>query len=348
MRLSIHRASRRARAGFTLLEVTIVAALMAVMLYGAFTVVTRDTQLGESILHIGNVELRCQQMLFTLERELSDADGNEPLGVLGASLTATQTDKVEIGSTLGYPDQGILLVDRGTNKEERIRYESFQADQETLLLLERGIQGTNPGSHAFQAEVHWAGIAVPLDDQTPGQADLWDGRALVPGGSLFFVGDGTGFSYRKPVDPFGANDYLVEDDIQWGGDIHGVQTTDAWSCIYFQERLTLSEAAIGQDINNDGDEDDVFDIGQLRRRTWDTTDPNAQVLDLGLGPTGIFQERDNWGGDLDGDGFDDPILLWDPSTRQLHMSLFLIGRSESRATVRRVGSTVFLRNQFQS
>ena len=109
MRLSIQRASRRARAGFTLLEVTIVAALMAVMLYGAFTVVTRDTQLGESILHIGNVELRCQQMLFTLERELSDADGNEPLGVLGASLTATQTDKVEIGSTLGYPDQGILL-----------------------------------------------------------------------------------------------------------------------------------------------------------------------------------------------------------------------------------------------
>lgn len=90
---------------------------------------------------------------------------------------------------------------------------------------------------------------------------------------------------------------------------------------------------------------DVFDVGQLRRRTWDTTQPGVPGDDLGLGATIVLQEQCNWGGDLDADGFDDPIFLWNSETRELAIRLFVVNETvEGLPIVRRVEALAYLRN----
>jgi hypothetical protein len=90
---------------------------------------------------------------------------------------------------------------------------------------------------------------------------------------------------------------------------------------------------------------DVFEIGQLRRLIWDTSDP-SRVEELGLGPSNVIQERCNHGGDLDGDGFADPLFLWNAETNLLHVRLFLLGASRrDMPIVRKVESVLFLRNE---
>jgi len=137
--------------------------------------------------------------------------------------------------------------------------------------------------------------------------------------------------------------------LQWGHDLPGVQPLDGWACLVFVPRFTCDESSTNDDLNRDGDRVDVFDIGQIRRRVWDTTDPTAPPTDLGFGPTVVMQERDNWGGDLDGDGFDDPIFLWNRDSRRLHVRLFILGRTRTDVPiVRQVESLVFLRNEPES
>jgi hypothetical protein len=196
--------------------------------------------------------------------------------------------------------------------------------------------------------VLWASMADPIDLQTNPPQELWDGCALESTGPVFFRGDGTGFSYRVPVDPTNSipPNYLDGDQLRWGHTLNNVPSMDAWACLYYVASATFVEAATGDDVNRDGDTLDVFDIGQIRRRIWDTLDPANPPADLGLGPTNILQERCNWGGDLNGDGFDDPLFLWDEETRQLHMRLFILGRTNADLPiVRDVESLVFLRNE---
>ena len=60
----------------------------------------------------------------------------------------------------------------------------------------------------------------------------------------------------------------------------------------------------------------------------------------------MLQEQCNWGGDLDADGYDDPIFLWDKDRRQLRLRIFIIGRSvDDIPIVRKVESLMFLRNK---
>jgi len=99
-------------------------------------------------------------------------------------------------------------------------------------------------------------------------------------------------------------------------------------------------------VNHDGDETDVFDVGQIRAHTWDSADPAVPASDIGLGPASVLQERCNAGGDLDGDGFDDPIFLWDPARRRLHVRLYVLGRTGGEVpAVRKVESMIFMRNE---
>jgi hypothetical protein len=63
----------------------------------------------------------------------------------------------------------------------------------------------------------------------------------------------------------------------------------------------------------------------------------------------VLQERCNRGGDLDGDGFDDPLFLWDPMARRLHVRIFVLGNGvEEMPLVRRVESVIYLRNDPES
>jgi hypothetical protein len=212
----------------------------------------------------------------------------------------------------------------------------------------RGVDCSEQGGHSTQAEVLWAGVAEPLAQQVPPpDPKSYDGIALETEGPVYFRGYGTGFSYRVPVDPSKTKSYIVGHDLKWGAVVPGVGATLAgWSAIYYQPRTAFEESLFGNDLNGDGDAIDVFDVGQLRRVTWDTSQPDVPAFDVGIGPSAVVQERCNHGSDLDGDGYDDPLFLWNPWTNEFHVRLFLLASSrENEPIVRHVESVMFLRNE---
>jgi hypothetical protein len=302
---------------------------------------------SNSTMQITSVEDLSQQMLFRLEHELAAAAGAEPTFSLTAALAAGTVDAMAVSSTRGFPPRGELLLDRGTSLEERIGYRSL-ASLTSFGELTRALACTADANHAAANGVDhlWAGLAQPLDNQVdPGPSD-YDGIALEDERRVFFRGDGTGFSFRIPVDPDGNNNPLDGDDLRWGAVVPGVgPTTDGWMALVFEPKTVFEEAQHGDDLNKDGDTRDVFDVGQIRRWAWDSTDPDA-FEDLGLGPSQILQERCNRGGDLDGDGFDDPLFLWDAEQNLLHVRLYILGASRAdMPVVRKVESVLFLRNE---
>lgn len=336
----------RGRRGTTLIELLMSASILVVVLLSVFALVQRDSELSEATIGISDAETKAQTMLRRLEMELVHARGARPTATLTLDLSGAETGLVQVSSTAGFPDRGMLLLDRSNGSVERIAYDDL-GGATSFLNLSRGQQCTQANQHAQDSEVLWAALAEPIDLQTNPPASLWDGRSQEPTGTTFFRGDGTGFSYRVPVDPTGSvpPNYLVNGVVQWGAEIQDVGTTTGWQALVFEPRFTFDEAENGDDINRDGDRVDVFDVGQIRRRIWDSADPAVPAAEVGLGPTNVLQERCNWGGDLDGDGFDDPIFLWDTEARRLHVRLFVLGQSNQHsAVVRRVESMVFLRN----
>ncbi len=332
----------------SIIELTVASGIISIILLSSFALLERDSQLAHSTLGISVAEMKAQQMLRKIEGELSDVRGATLTAVVSSECGATQSTHLQVDSTLGFPDQGMLLVGRGTANEERIRYQGLNAAGRRFLGLARGQDCTTASTHPRWTDLIWIGLAEPIELQVNPPANLWDGVALEPTGPTFFRGDGTGFSYRDPVDPAGGTNYLNGNDIRWGAVVGGVPSTTGWQAIVYVPRFTVVEADTNDDINKDGDFDDVFDIGQLRRRTWDTANPGGPVLDVGLGPTNLLQERCNWGSDLDNDGFDDPMFLWDPIMKRLHIRLFVLGTGRSdMPIIRRVESMIFLRNHVQ-
>lgn len=338
---------RSGRAGALLLETLVAVSLFAIVLLSSMAMVESGRRFSGSTMQITTVEDLAQQMLFRMERELASATGAAPKFSLPLAFTAGETTSLTVSSTLGFPPRGTLLLDRGTAREERVDY--------TGIGGASLFQGLTRGTHCTSALEHpgndgsdhlWCGLAEPLADQNAPAASEYDGIALEQGQPVFFRGDGTGFSYRVPVDPSGGNNPLNGHDLFFGAELQGVgPSTDGWMAIVFEAAGTYEEAPTGDDVNHDGDTLDVFDVGQLRRLSWDTSDP-TRVDELGLGPTSVLQERCNHGGDLDGDGFDDPLFLWDAATNLLHVRLFLLGAARNdMPVVRKVESVMFLRNE---
>lgn len=342
--------ARRSRAGYSFLELSVSVTLFVVVLLSSLALIERDTQLSRSVLGIATVETMSQEMIFGIEQELANAQAESPVAVLSEGIDGQATELLRVDSTLGFPPSGILVLDRGTASEEWIRYEDLSADQTAFLRLERGVGCTAAQAHDWQSEALWSGLAEALFEQDSPPDGSWDGRAEDLAGGIFFRGLGTGVSYRIPVDPNytpgDIPDYLDGDELRWGQVIEGVGNEDGWAAIEFVPSWVFDEGATNDDINNDGDFNDVFDVGQLRRRIWNAWDPTDPIADLGLGPTAVLQERCNWGGDLDSDGFEDPIFCWDPEQRLLHLKLKVIGTSvDDMPVIRTVESTYFLRNE---
>jgi hypothetical protein len=337
--------THNARSGFSLIELTIASTLFALVVMSIVMLTARDDSQTKSSLAIGVAEMRAQQMLSKLEDELVHARGAAPKAVITSALASGDTAGLSVDSTLGFPSSGTLLVDRGNGALERLSYSMLDAGGTRFLGLVRGVQCTTAATHAPGADVLWCGLAEPILLQTNPPANLWDGRSRESTGPLYFRGDGAGFSYRVPVDPTGGTNFLVGGEVRWGATVAGNQIANGWASVWFEPVSVYSEAKFGVDLNNDGDTTDEFDIGQIRKRTWNTSDPTVVPSELGLGPTVIVQERCHWGRDLNHDGFDDPMFLWDAETRRLHVKLNVIGLSSTNAPVMRaVETTIFLRN----
>jgi len=337
---------RNTRSGLGLVELMISVTLFTVVLLASMTLVDSGRRFSRATMQITSVEDLAQQMLFKMEKELANAAGVEPKTSQpsGSVLDAAETAQLESSDNVGFPPRGMLLIDRGEDTEERISYTSLSADHRFFLDLTRGESCTQPVSH--DADLYWAGLAEPLEVQEdPPVAE--SGRALAEDGSeILFSGDGFGFTYRVPVDPSGENNFIDGNQLRLGADVLGIGPTEnGWNALVFVPKNTYDESETDDDLNRDGDTDDVYDIGQIRRLTWAHDQP-TQVEEIGMGPSNILQERCNWGGDLDGDTFDDPIFLWNRDTNLLEVRLFLLGRSnEDMPIVRSVQSVMFLRNE---
>jgi len=330
-----------------LIETLIGVTLFAVVLLSSMAMVESGRRFSSSTMQITTVEDLAQQMLFRLEHELAPASGAEPIFTLATPLSAADLGSMTVSSTRGFPPRGTLLLERGTAREERVAYTNLLGLTE-FGGLTRGLACTTAGDHAATSGVEhlWAGLAIPLENQGAPSATEFDGIALEEGRQVFFRGDGTGFSYRIPVDPSGGNDPLEGDDLIWGAEVPGVgPTRTGWMALVYEPKTVFEEAVHGDDVNKDGDALDSFDVGQVRRLIWDSSDP-ATVVELGLGPSQVLQERCNAGGDLDGDGFADPLFLWDSTRNLLHVRLYLLGASRAdMPVVRKVESVMFLRNE---
>lgn len=342
----MRRNEPRTRAGTSLLEILIVVSLVASIVLGSMFVVDSGRNLSSKTMQMTATEDLAQQMLYRLERELANASGWEAKAVLSGVLAAGESRTLVVDSTIGFPPGGTLVVGRGTPREERIEYADLDPDRVTFLVLGRGQQCTAAGTHAVQTEVLWSGLSEPLANQAnPSPAD-WDGVALEDLGPVFYRGDGSGFSYRVPVDPSGGTGYVNGNDLFWGAETPAAgPTLDGWMALYFEPRTSFDEAETGEDLNRDGDSSDVYDVGQIRRLAWSVSQPGDRS-DVGLGPSTILQERCAWGSDLDADGFSDPLFLWDEVTNLLHVRLFVLGSAnKDLPIVRKVESVMFLRNE---
>ncbi len=341
------RRTRIRNAGYTIIELMVATTLFVVVMVSSLALMERDAHLSRSTLQITAVEDQSTQMLYRIERELSDALIDTPTAILRTPLNAGELGRLEVDDVLGFPPAGMLLISRGTNGEERVSYTGLDTADPAFTGLVRGQACTADVGHAINPtnDVLWIGVAESIANQTNPPPTSFDGTSDEEGVGVFFVGRGAGVAFRIPVDPAGGTNVLNGDDIQWGAQFQGNQLLSGWSCVEYVPSGTVTEAETGDDINGDGDFVDVFDIGQLRRRTWDTNNVGAPLDDLGLGPTAILQEQCNWGSDLDGDGMQDPLFLWDEDNRQLHIRMFLVGQSvRDMPVVRKIESVMFLRN----
>ncbi|MDF1836994.1 MAG: hypothetical protein P1V35_03920, partial [Planctomycetota bacterium] len=240
---------------------------------------------------------------------------------------------------------GTLLIEPGSPLEERVDFDGLNPVNNTFSGLVRGVQCTSPTSHSDGVRAYWAGGAAALENQVGPPASQWDGQALTAEGPLFFRGDGTGFSFRVPTDPAGGTDYFDATGIRWGSKVNGNQSANGWSALTYVATRQITEADVGTDINGDGDEIDTFSLGQIRLQRWDAFANGVPMDDVALCPPIVAQELCNYGGDMDGDGFADPLFLWNPADGSLRIRLTIVsGLQNTRAVVNRLANTMYLRN----
>lgn len=339
------RRNRKRAGGFTLVELAISMAIMAtVMMY--MTVALQREARGLSQLHsVSNQERVVQDLLSKIESHLDFAQGTVPEAALTSSLPANESFVVAIDTTDGFPDIGVITVAPGNVNEERIRYADLDPDGPAVLLLDRGWQGTTAAAHPNGTAVRWAPAARVLDEPINPPAGTFDGTSRELLADLAYRGNGTGFSYRVPVDPAGGTNYLTPTGVRWGATVGGRPTEDGRACIYFEAVAQVTEAARNFDFNRDGDLLDTFDVGRLRQRAWDAVDGANASSDLALCPPIIIQELNAWGSDLDNDGFEDPIFLWTPASGRLRVRLFaFVGQIGGRQVIKQYETVLHLRN----
>ncbi|MEO0651652.1 MAG: hypothetical protein AAFZ65_13330 [Planctomycetota bacterium] len=337
---------QRSLAGMTLLEVVVSAAIIAVILAAVSQTMARSARTLQNATDQSYAESRVHVALDRIEQELEYAVVHVPNTRLASTLGAGNAAQAELLDATGFPNGGALLLYPGQPNEELIAYDGLSLGPDRILDLTRGARCTDPATHELDSLVLWAGCATALDDQAAPAANLWDGMALDNGRDVFYRGEGSGVVFRRPVDPAGNGNYLDQlGNVQWGANVAGSDTTSGWSCLYYLPEGTAVEATLGADLNNDGDQADTFDLGRIRMRSWDASDPDGELTDIGLTPPIVMQEDCAWGADLDADGREDPIFLWDPIVSRLRVRLFFLHTAPDAApVVRDTDTAYFIRN----
>ncbi len=333
------------QSGFTLVEVTIAATLCCVVLLGVLGVVHKEAKSFADQATIVNHESDAIHALRQIERELTFAKGITPSAWLINPLGAGAGGGLEVDNLLGFPSRGGLLLGRGTAAEERLTYDTYDLAANTFETLTRGQQCTTPSGHPANETVLWAPMAIPCGNQVAPAANQFDGRSNELLGPIFFQGDGTGFAFQVPTDPTGGTDFIDGESVRWGSQVAGQPLASGYSALFYDPLTSVTEADARRDLNNDGDTDDTFDLGRIKLLRWDSNAPGAATTEVNLTGPFILQERCNQGGDLDGDGFEDPLFLWMPDSNTLHVRIFVFaGQINGHVVTRMVDTLVFLQN----
>ena len=343
----IERDPRASRCGLTLIELVIALAAFSVLMVAATLNLSREAEGLTRMATRTHVQSRIDVVLDRIADELEFAQGVVPVARLTADVFPGTTSFIEVDTTAGFPFQGTLLLDPGTAREERIAYSTLGSGPPRFQELERGAQCSSDAAHLTgAAPVRWAPMAAALENQVNPPAEFFDGASEELGGTVFYRGDGTGFAYRVPVDLLGDGDYFdANGDIVWGARVRGAATASGFSILYFSPGAVVTEAARGLDLNLDGDQDDTFDLGRIRMRTWDGAAPDTEYSDVALCPPLLLQEQCTPGADLDGDGASDPLFLWEARSGRLRVRMFVLtGDGNSSSVVQRFESTFFLSN----
>ncbi len=332
------------KAGFTLLELTIAAALMTVIMASMIVGLQSEAKNLSEMATASHRERSAHVVMQRIEEALEFAAGTAPAAWLNQNMGGGD-NTVQVDSAAGFPPTGTLLIEPGTPREERVSFTGLNPVTNTFTGLVRGIHCTAPASHENGVRIYWAGGAAALDNQVGPPASQWDGQALTAEGPLFFRGDGTGFSFRVPTDPAGGTDFFDATGIRWGSKVDGDPSINGWSALAYVPTRQVAEADLQTDINGDGDQIDSFNLGQIRLQRWDSVNNNVPITDVALCPPIVAQELCNFGGDMDGDGFQDPLFLWNPSDGSLRIRLTIVsGLQNTRAVVNRIANTMYLRN----
>ena len=146
---------KRSKSGMTIIELTVASGIISIVMLSSFALLERDSQLAHSTLGISVAEMKAQQMLRKIEGELADVRGATLNAVVSAQCPQGQTSQLQVDSTLGFPDQGMLLVNRGGGQEERIRYTGLNAAGRRFLGLTRGEECTAAADHNRWTDVMW-------------------------------------------------------------------------------------------------------------------------------------------------------------------------------------------------
>ncbi len=155
---------------------------------------------------------------------------------------------------------------------------------------------------------------------------------------------------KQPADWMGGGDLTNEIE---AGNIFGVRAPWGDESGYVEYRFvahpdaaraTVSEVTLDYDINGDGDKDTVFVRGLLVRE-WNGTSRAPVARNLLWDVLQVETSPGNYGGDIDGDGTDDPIFHMAAGSKRLTMSVWLYGRDGRRHIIHNARTSVALRNQ---
>ena len=322
--------------GISLIELTIAASVMAIALFLITSNSMSSVGTLRSMARVADNAERVGNVVHSIEKHVRGGTGFVPVAWLVNDLGSSPTATVDVDTVRGFSDLGSLAIGTGSTVEY-IAYEHAFDDSTNrgFQQLVRGQNDTNPRSHTTGTVVRWAATGEVVTGSPP-PAGTYDGESVAPNGTVFFRGQATGFVFQRPL--------MIGVDREFGSVVSGTTHVDGWTALYWVPVTTLSELERNRDLNRDGDKDDEFDLGQLRKRTWSPIGTTVESEDVPISPTAIVQERDKWGvGDLDGDGLADPMFLWHDRTSKLQIQLvFWVGRDGRNQQFTRAESSIRL------